>query len=322
MPTFTGTSAGAEITTDPVKTQAQYTVENGRTVWLEVYEGSLAQINAFVLSGIPGYPSSYSVIEGARPRLEVRYELQNGEVPTSSNPTGQHISEHWRVDTVTEEKLLTEHPTIQAQGYSVTNLSYKKVNFGQRTFLSELIDSGRKLRWGDDWRREGEPDTTAPEPIADLFEGAKDASDTGSLSVVACKAIYEYYLQTGRTTYPERKYQISRRVRYNSAWAAYAGGISPAAQLKELNAFSASLATFSGVSAGAANRIAQDLDNLALDLSYPGLGYNTPGDNRGSLRFLKTSVNFTEVVRGDVDIFETWTLEPDPSPVIYLDLDA
>lgn len=325
MPIFQGTTAGAESATPPVKTSAQYTVEQGRILWLETYEGSLSQISAFVFAGVPNYPTSYSVIEGANPRLEVRYETRPGEIPGTANPVGEHVSEHWRVDTVTVERLLTEHPTIQAQGYLSTNLSYKEVTFNQRMFLAELIGTGKKHKWADEYRLEGVPDTVPKAPISDIFDGFKDASDTGK-SVPACKAIYEYYLQTGNTSYPERKYQITRRVRFNSAWASYAGGIAPAAMLKEQNAFAAEITTFASVSV-LPERIEQTLSNLALDLSYPDWGYNNPpagipAGSRSSHKFLKTSVNFTEVVRGDVDIYETWTLEPDPSPLIYLDLDA
>jgi len=316
---FHGSGGASQSATDPTKLSSTERTQGGRTFIDEVWGGTPAQISNFT---IPGYPTSTSIDKrGAVHLLTARYEIVPGQSANGSYQTTNHLSAHWSIMTNTRERYITEHPTIVAQGHNTGDsaLSYKNVTAGQRQLLSELVFNDQRLRWTDSYQRDG--DTVGPPAtLSQMFDTEKDGTSP-TLSVDACKDVYLYYLQTGKKTYTSNDYQITRRVRFHKDYVGPASGIDPGEQLKQVNAFAASLATFAGVGS-VPTVIGEGLADIAQDLSFPGGGYGASLTNRGNKRFLKTDCRFDEHSNGTVDLFESWDVVDDASATFYLDLDA
>lgn len=305
--------------TSPTKISSVTRTQGTRQFIEEVWAGTPTQISGFT---IPGNPSSYSTNEqGAVHLLTVNYEVVAGQTATSTTHTGQHLTVHWAIETVAREAYITEHPTITAQGVDTGDsaLSYQNVTANQRQLLSELILSGQRLRWTDSYQRDG--DTVGPPAtLATLFDNEKDGTNP-TLSVDACKAVYLYYLQTGKQTYTVSDYYLTRRVRFHRDYGGHVTGVDPGNQLREVNAFAASITTFAGVGS-VPSVIGEGLADIQQDLSFPGGGYGASLTNRGNKKFLKQDCRFDEHRDGTVDIFESWAVVDDVSATFYLDLDA
>tara|TARA_S200002703_G_scaffold147942_1_gene144203 strand:- start:4064 stop:5011 length:948 start_codon:yes stop_codon:yes gene_type:complete len=303
----------------PTKISSVTRTQGTRQIIEEVWAGTPTQISGFT---VPGYPSATSINEqGAVHLLTATYELIAGQSATSDTHTGQQLTVHWAIETVAREAYITEHPTITAQGIDTGDsaLSYKNVTANQRQLLSELILSGQRLRWDDTYQRDG--DTVGPPAtLAVLFDNEKDGTSP-TLSVDACKAVYLYYLQTGRQTYTVSDYYLTRRVRFHRDYSGHTSGIDPGNQLREVNAFAAAITTFAGVGS-VPNVIGEGLADIQQDLSFPSAGYGATISNRGNKKFLKQDCRFDEHRDGTVDIFESWAVVDDVSATFYLDLDA
>ena len=320
MRLFCRTPGADQANTDPVQISAGFGSDGSQNTWRVVWAGTNTQIINFTVPG--NWTRVERSSEGNRQILTAFYEVKDGQAITSTTHTGEHVSEHWSVNTETVEKLFLEHPTILPEGYDTSDsaLSYKLVSKEQRELLAALFESYPRPRWDDVWDREtGEIGVTGGTTVSAQFTAAKDSGDSGNSGEAACKKIYFKFLQTNRKTYSYREYVITRAIRYNRAYTGHSSGIDPGDVLKQVNCFADTITDFASVS-GTPTRIGETLTNLQKDNSLPDLGYDSTATHRSLLYFVKTGANFDEMSDGTVDIFESWRLQHDPDPDILLEI--
>lgn len=316
---FQGTVAGTESTLAPLRAEISTQNDvNGATINV-TYRGTPTQITAFRASGLPGGASfiDQSHQNGVEV-LTVTYKVGPNDAFGSTAYRTNELSINWSISPRDREIPWTEHPMIAAENYVTTStkLSYKYVSRDQRLILAKLINGGLMLGWGDKWNKEEDKFDSTADTIETHFTDAKDASDTGDVSLGVLRKVYERYLTSGNPYFTVQDHELSRVVSYNKNYDADPthSGVNPAYVLRQRGAWADELTDFASVGS-VPSIITVSVDDIIKDNVYPDLGYNTTesGTNRerGLKKFLKTEGSLDYGSDGTIYLREAWLITDD-----------